>query len=386
MEQLIQYLSNAPVATLSALGLLLIIGAIIGGDINLGIVNIPKIETKQAKLLGALGVLLILAGAVIAWKPWERPEANNPPVAENDFKEILEGETAIINVLRIVKDPDDDPLTITIVDAPETGMTNIVDSSQAIQYRSDKNTTGEFKITYAASDGELKDTAQVTVKVKALPPKIVTIQGKLMDVFGKKLKPREYPVQVKNNTRSSISVSTVGEFSLSGPENTVGQIFIEKDTSLVDLNDAPPTIKIAEYDPVDSIHFFFCKNYIGLKPVDIFHDWSNIRFDELEEFEEKESDGKTFKYGRLYCGLRIYGSDSDQFTSMGERGELLFKIVRIDGDKIEYDIPPIAAGSNQNGWRSHLNKLLLRGKYEMFVRSKNGTPLNAVKYVEFTIK
>ena len=89
----------------------------------------------------------------------------------------------------------------------------------------------------------------------------------------------------------------------------------------------------------------------------------------------------TFEYGILHVGVKYFGSNEKE-----EKGKLDFNFIQKNRDKIIYDPVKITSGSKAtktSGWNSNLQKKLLRGEYELEIKSQNGTLLKAI---EFEIK
>ena len=103
----------------------------------------------------------------------------NPPVAEDDFAETNENEPVSIDVLANDSDPDGDPLEIegfpatTAADGTVTfdnnGTPFILDDDKLV-YEPALGFNGTDSFIYTISDGELTDTATVTVTTIDQPP------------------------------------------------------------------------------------------------------------------------------------------------------------------------------------------------------------------------
>ena len=137
-------------------------------------------------------------------------------------------------------------------------------------------------------------------------------------------------------------------------------------------------VKTVEYNPLDSIVITFCRDYEKTKeiPIDPFKDRFNIPFEKLT----KDSVA-TYEYGILYLGVKYFGSNIKE-----ERGKLNFYFIQKNRDKTIYDPVKITSGSmagSINGWDSNMEKKLLRGEYDLEIKSPNGTSL---KTIEFEIK
>ncbi|MFP4394324.1 MAG: Ig-like domain-containing protein, partial [Anaerolineales bacterium] len=89
---------------------------------------------------------------------------NLPPVAEDDTAETNENTAVEIAVLDNDSDPEGDELTITETSDPANGNVEI-NADGAITYTPDAGFSGEDSFEYTISDGELTDTATVTITV-----------------------------------------------------------------------------------------------------------------------------------------------------------------------------------------------------------------------------
>jgi Bacterial Ig domain len=373
VENIIEHFANYPVATLTIIGILLIIAAITNGKINLGFIKIPKLEPRQAKLMGLFGGILIVTGIIVGFI---LVEPNNPPVALNDIKSIFKGEIIDINVTKNDRDQDNDKLTVVILNYPKIGKTSLI-NNEAIRYESDPESIGQYTIKYQISDGKGgADTAVVEIIVKEPPRKLVTTKLKLIDIFGRE-KMGEYKLYLDHKTQT-ITTNLNGLFKLTGPENTLCKLFIDKDTINFSLNDENE-LQNLEYNPIKRIKFIFCKNYDKFKemPLSIFKNRFRIPFKDLEVVEETLN-GKKVTYRRLYCGLKFYGSNSYEYSRQDQKRTLNFKFLKKNG--IEYDPIAINSGTSSNGWDSNLNKKILKGEYELQVISQSGKQLFVVQF------
>jgi large repetitive protein len=89
--------------------------------------------------------------------------ANSAPIAEDDTAVTLINTPVNIDVLANDSDPEDDALTITAVTDPTNG-TAVISSTQVI-YTPTTDFTGTDVFSYTISDGDLTDSATVTVTV-----------------------------------------------------------------------------------------------------------------------------------------------------------------------------------------------------------------------------
>lgn len=97
---------------------------------------------------------------------------NRAPTVINDSYNTTENTTLAVptpGILRNDTDPDGDPLTAAVESRPTNG-TLILNGSGALSYTPDPGFTGTDAFTYAASDGQLNDTATVTITVTPTAP------------------------------------------------------------------------------------------------------------------------------------------------------------------------------------------------------------------------
>ncbi len=381
MDELINSIVEHREIAIFVIGLLLIIGAITKGGISVGSIEIPAIETGQARLLGGLGFSLILLAAFLYINP-EPEQANNPPEAMDDFKSVQKGEEITIDVLENDTDKDSaDELKVSLIESTDLDGTSLEGSK--IKYSASK--AGKVKITYQVSDGVGgKDTADVNITVKNPPPKLVDKKGKFINIYGDPKK-GDYEIDLENKIRSTSPVKLItandeGKFDLrTEEENKRCKIFVDEKPTDFYL-DYSEEIKMVEYNPIDSIDITFCRDYEKTenikRPIGAFKDRYNIPFDELT----KDS-VSTFEYGILHLGVKYFGSNKIE-----ERGKLDYNFIQTNRDRIVYDPVKITSGSlakKISGWNSNVRKKLLRGEYELEIKSQNGTLL---KVIEFEIK
>lgn len=94
------------------------------------------------------------------------PEPDNrPPSAANDSASTDHNTVELINVLGNDSDPDGDSLTITSVSTADNG--SVVVTGDSVRYTPNNGFSGNDSFTYIISDGELTDSARVTVTVAA---------------------------------------------------------------------------------------------------------------------------------------------------------------------------------------------------------------------------
>ena len=378
MNDLIESIVEHQEIAIFVIGLLLIIGGITKGGISLGSFEIPEIGTGQAKLLGGLGFSLILLALFLVLKP---QAGNNKPTASNYSKNIMKGETLTISIMDYVEDEDDtDSLKVSIVNDAELGSTTLANNN--LKYIG--NRVGEDLITYQVSDGNGgRDTAKLQITIKAPPPIMVDKRGKLVNIYGLPKK-GDYPIDLDNEISStpakSIIANDEGEFDLrTRDEHKRCKIFVQEKPTDFYL-DYKEKIKTIEYNPIDSIAIVFCRGYEKTeeikRPIGAFNDRFNIPFRDLVI----DSVG-AFEYRILHLGVKFFGSNKIE-----EKGKLDFNFIQKNRDKTIYDPVKLTSGSiaaSTSGWNSNLKKKLLRGEYELEIKSQNGTLL---KTVEFEIK
>ena len=376
MGSIIQNFADYPAATLLCIGLLLLIGSITKGNIDLILFKIPPINKKQAAFLIVLGSLLILTGLIIAVKPWSK---NHPPVANDEQLSCSIGDKKVIDVLKNDSDEDSDKLYLQIINASNSSSS----LGDKIEYTAKK--TGLDTILYQISDGRGGlDTAKVIIKVD---PVFVNIKGQLTDIFGNPMNGK-YNIAIAKEICSTpvdcIRARDDGIFELKNVQENEGcQILIEQQNIDFIWGTSDKTYAVI-YDPIDSIQIIFCKGYnkSAKEPENIIRDIFNIRFDGLNEVKENYN-GKKIKYGRLYFQVKFFGSDKDDYSNKKIKRELICIITQKNEDKIAYTPFTVIAGTNSNGWRSDFNKKLLKGEYGLQLMSKTG---KQEVYLEFEIK
>lgn len=94
---------------------------------------------------------------------------NDPPVAVADGTRSEEGTPRQLNLLANDSDPEDDPLTAKLLSAPSGGTVSLLADGLA-RYEPAPGFVGIDSFRYEACDGELCDSAIVTIEVTAPPP------------------------------------------------------------------------------------------------------------------------------------------------------------------------------------------------------------------------
>lgn len=386
MNDLIDSIVEHKEIAIFVIGLLLMIGAITKGGISLGSIEIPEIETGQAKLLGGLGFLLILLAGFLYFRP--APEIiNTPPKALDDtvlhkLKKRGEVLTETLDLSNKISDVDNDTLRLSILESNLPDESNIID--KIIHYKVSK--AGDFYIKYQVSDG--KDKANATVKIKVNPPdvKLVTRQGQLISIFGLPQKGK-FKTDLENIKETSseklIVAGKDGKFNLTTQEeNEMCHIFIKKEKPEFFLQHKYE-IDTVEYKLLDKIEFTFCNNYDrNLRAPDssgiVFNNRFKIPFDQLKISTEPNGNLGTLDYGEIHIAVR-YFYDKDEYDR-NNKGYLNFHFIQKTGDKTIYDPVKIKSNSSPSGWRSYVKKKLLRGEYELIIKSMNGTELESIEF------
>jgi len=384
--EFVEYFKENPKIILFIGGIAAILIAILKGDIKIGDYGIPKLETKQSMLLGGVGVLAIIFALFFVG---ELKHKNNPPTANDDIKgvKILNKDTTLqIAVLSNDSDLDKDELTISILKSLVTpSKLNLASSAdnKIITYYAKE--PGKFNIPYEVLDGnEGRDTAvlEITVKLPDLPePKIVPRNALLTTIFGN---PRigKYTTDLKNEKKSSsdklIVANDDGEFTLNtSEENEHCKIFIDQDSIDFFLK-YKEEVKTLIYNPLDTIRIDFCNSYDKLikKPDGlVFKNRFKIPLDSLDISQEPNGEDKFLEYGKIYLAIKIFGAHSDK-----NKGNLYFYINQKTGDKTNYPAIKIPANSSPNGWRSLVTKKLLKGEYDLIIKSKDGKERGSIEF------
>ena len=95
---------------------------------------------------------------------------NQPPVAVDDSAETWKNIRVVIDVLANDYDPDGDDITIVDIIQDEHPMGTVTDNGDGtLTYMPMKGWFGGDQFQYTISDGELTDTATVTIYVKGIP-------------------------------------------------------------------------------------------------------------------------------------------------------------------------------------------------------------------------
>jgi hypothetical protein len=93
------------------------------------------------------------------------PPENRPPVANDDSAEVANSGSITVNVLNNDTDPDGDPLTVSINDAPDPAIGTAAVTSGRIAFTATQGASGSATIGYTVSDGELSDNAVLRITV-----------------------------------------------------------------------------------------------------------------------------------------------------------------------------------------------------------------------------
>lgn len=378
MNDLIESIVEHREIAIFVIGLLIIIGAITKGGISIGSFEIPKIETGQAKLLGGLGGSLILLALFLI----TRPEAkNNIPTASKYSKTIMEGEMLTIPIMDYVEDKDEsDTLKILIVEDAKLGYTTI--KNDIIKYVGEKD--GEDLFSYQVSDGKGgRDTADIQIKVKPLPEKLVTRKGQLINVFGTPKKGK-YNIDLINKKRSPVDSIIIankkGKFELiTSEKKELCHINIEGNKTEFLLN-YDYDLDTIEYNPLEKIELTYCNHYDkNEKKPDriVFENQFKIPFDQLETVTKPNGEKDSLEYGVLYLAIKYKGFYADD-----NEGHLDFYFIQKNGEETVFTYDPVEIPSNAAplGWRSSLSKMLLKGEYKLIIKSKNGTKLKTSEF------
>lgn len=101
----------------------------------------------------------------------ERTDENHPPELLDDSFGARTGNSAYLPVLDNDTDPDGDLISITelIGDIPPSvGTLHIVDDGRALQFTAAPEASGEYTVTYKASDGRPNGVAQARVNIRVV--------------------------------------------------------------------------------------------------------------------------------------------------------------------------------------------------------------------------
>ncbi|MEX0311028.1 MAG: Ig-like domain-containing protein, partial [Tateyamaria sp.] len=102
---------------------------------------------------------------------------NQAPIARDDNFGVDEDTPTTIDFLANDMDPDEDRLTVEILDGPDNG--EIEETSEGWVFTPDENFNGDDEFTYEISDGDLTDTATVSITVNPIndAPEAVDDEG-----------------------------------------------------------------------------------------------------------------------------------------------------------------------------------------------------------------
>jgi hypothetical protein len=91
---------------------------------------------------------------------------NRPPDARDDGVDVVNGGSVSVPVLLNDTDPDGDPLSVSIVSAPDSSLGSAsVNANRGLSFTATPGATGTAVIVYQVSDGELSDSAALRVDV-----------------------------------------------------------------------------------------------------------------------------------------------------------------------------------------------------------------------------
>lgn len=97
----------------------------------------------------------------------EKP-LNRPPDARDDAVEVVNGGSVTTAVLFNDTDPDGDPLTLSIVGAPDSSLgTATLNADRTISFTAIPGASGTASVTYQVADAELTATAVLRIVVRA---------------------------------------------------------------------------------------------------------------------------------------------------------------------------------------------------------------------------
>ena len=119
--------------------------------------------------------------------------------------------------------------------------------------------------------------------------------------------------------------------------------------------------------------FLFFSSFFSFKKV--FENLFKIPFDELDIIKKPNGNLDSLNYGVLYLAIKYYGSHNEE-----NKGNLDFYFIQKTGDQTIYDPVKITSNSAPWGWRSYLEKKLLKGEYNLIIKSKDGKELKNIEF------
>jgi hypothetical protein len=382
MEHILNYLEKSPdsiFVIFIILGIILLIVSIIKGGVNIGKLKIPKLKTPQSVMLSVLSFMMIVIPSYMLINKYHN---NHNPVALDDYKNCNINEKICIDVLDNDFDSDSDNLIVSVIGYPENG--NISLAEKKIEYTTTK--CCKDTVVYQIIDGRGGcDTAKVYITVN---PVYQTVKGKITDIYGKCLSGKyktDICNMIYNDMSKCIIADNEGVFEIkTDKENSSCQISInEKHIDMFWTKNKK--LQTLLYNPIDSVQITFCKGYDrqNKKPIGVYANKFNIKFTDMEEIIADGDVSSNTKYRRLYCELKLFGTNKSEYSRKNRKRVLQCKFVSKGEDGFEYNPISINVGTSSKGWRTNLNKKLLKGYYELQLLTKTG---DVLEYFEFEIK
>jgi|GEM_PF-2622737 len=379
MEHILNYLEKSPDAIFVIfiiLGILLLIISIIKGGVNIGKFKIPKLKMPQCVVLGVLGLLIVIIPSYMLINKYHN---NHNPIASNDYKNCNVNEKVHINVLDNDSDSDSDDLAISVIGYPKSGKISL--AGNRFEYTTTK--CCKDTIIYQVIDGRGgSDTANVYITVN---PIYKIVKGKIIDIYGKCISGR-YEIDICNEIYDDMPKCIIADNDGLFQIKTIKdkrRCKVCIDEKHIDMfwsqNDKLQTII---YNPIDSIQVTFCKGYDRHNkiPIGAYENKFNIKFDDMEA---ADTEGSVLEYRRLYCELKLFGTNKSEYSKRNRKRVLQCKFISKDEGGFEYNPISINVGTSSSGWRTNLHKKLLKGYYELQLLSKSGEVL---EFFEFEIK
>ncbi|MCB1811747.1 MAG: autotransporter domain-containing protein [Candidatus Competibacteraceae bacterium] len=225
---------------------------------------------------------------------------NKPPEAVDDSAETLSDTIISIDVLANDSDPDQDTLTLLSVTQPPSGQGSVQIIGAQLQYNP-QGFIGQTSFSYTVSDGELSDSATVTVSVSAEgnhPPEAVRDssttsrdQPVLIDVLANDSDPDGDPVfiqSVNNPSEGKGSAEISNGQILYTPGSFIGLVrfvYVISDGDLTDL--AEVTVRVTaetdENNPPTAVD----------DPITLTEGQSSITFNPLANDTDPDQDSLT---------------------------------------------------------------------------------------------
>ncbi|MBE9060908.1 Ig-like domain-containing protein [cf. Phormidesmis sp. LEGE 11477] len=191
------------------------------------------------------GELSDMATVSISIEPIDPPPTNNAPSAVADSFTTQTDIAVQGNVLTNDSDPDGDTLVATLVNDVSEGVLSL-DTDGSFSYTPGDGFSGSDSFTYEISDGELSDTATVSISVDPIdpPPAEPSLQvEKLVDangdgVFGTQEdlagdEPAVYQVEVVNTGEVAVTLSEAVDSGSDGASQLLGQTLAAGESVIV---------------------------------------------------------------------------------------------------------------------------------------------------------